>query len=609
MKFNFGNFGGYQSDPESGEYSWTPPKRENKKPKKPRKALSKGKALLISLLITIVFGFLYFYFKLPAINIHSGDLYIFIILLCLVWCASQLILGGFRGGSAKEYVNTARKQAAVPFYIICLCILVAVVGSVIGWRLFRARDYASLLTIEDGNFAGEVAEISFDQIPMLDEASANVLANRRLGELSDLVSQFEVNSESFQINYQNRPVRVTYLNYGDVFKWWNNQSAGIPAYIVIDMVTQEASVVRIDEGIRYSPSEYFFRDIDRYLRFKYPTLMFSDVNFEINEDGEPYWVATVITKRVGLFGGEDAIGAVLVNAVTGECEYLDIADVPTWVDRVFTADLIIQQYNYYGLYQGGFWNSLFGQSGCTEVTSLYNYIAQDDDVWMYTGITSVTGDRGNIGFILVNQRTKEARYYPCAGAEESSAMASAEGAVQQYSYTATAPLLLNTGGQPTYFMALKDASQLVKMYAMVNVQQYNIVATGDSVSECVENYVQLLADNGISTTTPVEPSNTESVSGTVADVRFAVADGNTVVYIRLEDSETYYTISAADAPEAVILNPGDEITVRFATDGADGALVALTELEITSRTPLDVPEPTPESAEPAETEEPAEGGT
>ncbi len=313
MRFNFGNFGnfgGFNEDPESGEYSWTPPKRE-KSAKKPRKSMSSGKATLLSIAITLVFAFLYFYFELPALNIHSGELYIFIILVALVWCACQLLLGGFRGGSVKEYVSTARKKAAVPFYIICLCALVAVVGSVIGWTVFRARDYAALLPIEDGNFTEDVAEISFDQIPMLDEASANVLANRRLGELSDLVSQFEVNDESFQINYNNRPVRVTYLNYGDVFKWWNNQRAGIPAYIVIDMVTQEASVVRIDQGIRYSPSEYFFRDIDRYLRFHYPTLMFSDVNFEINEDGDPYWVATVITKRVGLFGGEDAIGAVL----------------------------------------------------------------------------------------------------------------------------------------------------------------------------------------------------------------------------------------------------------------------------------------------------------
>ena len=600
MKFNFGNFGGFQQDPESGEYSWTPPRGEQRKPRKQRKAMGSVKANIISILITLVFAFLYFYFELPALNIHSGELYIFIILVALVWCVSSLILGGFRGNSVKEYVSTARKKAAIPFYIVCLCALVAIVGSVVGWTIFRARDYASLLTIEDGNFTEDVAEISFDQIPMLDDASANVLATRRLGELSDLVSQFEVNPESYQINYHNRPVRVTYLNYGDVFKWWNNQSAGIPAYLIIDMVTQEVEVVRIDQGIRYSPSEYFFRDLDRYLRFHYPTLMFSDVNFEVNEDGEPYWVATVITKKIGLFGGEDVTGAVLLNAVTGESEYLPMEEIPLWVDRVATADLIIEQYNYYGLYQGGFWNSLFGQSGCTEVTSYYNYIAQDDDVWMYTGVTSVTGDRGNIGFILVNQRTKEARYYPCAGADEASAMSSAQGAVQQFSYTATAPLLLNTGGQPTYFMALKDASQLVKMYAMVNVQQYDAVATGNTVEECVENYIELLADRGITTTTPGIDGEATEASGTVADVRYAVSDGNTVVYIRLEGSEQYYTIGVAESPEAIILNPGDEVTVHFSSGSAGETLVPLTGLDITSRAPLDSASEEPAAVQPTE---------
>ena len=566
MRFSFGNFsnfGNFNQDPNTGEYSWTPQRGSNDKPKKPRRTFSRGASLLISLAVTLVFGFFYFYFKLPAINIHSGDFYLFIILLCAVYCVCALLLEGFRADSVKGYVAQARKKAAVPFYIVCLCIVVAVAGSLIGWKLFRARDYAQLLPIENGDFAADVAEISFDQIPMLDSASANVLANRKLGELSELVSQFEVYSDSFQINYQNRPVRVTYLNYGDFFKWWNNQKAGIPAYMVIDMVTQEVTVQRLEQGIRYSPSEYFFRDIDRYLRFKYPTKMFTDVNFEVNEEGEPYWVATVVTKKVGLFGGEDAVGAVLVNAVTGESTYYDVADVPQWVDRVYTAELILEQYNYYGLYQGGFWNSLFGQSGCTEATSYYNYIAQDDDVWLYTGITSVTGDRGNIGFILVNQRTKEARYYPCAGAEESSAMASAQGAVQQYSYVATSPLLLNIGGQPTYFMALKDASQLVKMYAMVNVQQYNVVATGTSVSSCIESYERLLAENDITIDGGVS-TETSEVTGVIEDIRSSVINGNSVYYIKLEGEilnvGDRVSFHAAESEEAIIQASGLELS-------------------------------------------------
>ena len=578
MKSWFGSFGSFNRDPNTGEYSWVPPERSSGGgERRPRKAHSRAASLGISLAITLVFGFVYFYFKLPAINIHSGELYLFIILLCAVYCACALVLSGFSAAGVRGYVSEARKKAAIPFYIICLCLAVAVVGSLIGWKVFRARDYAALLPVEDGDFAADVAEISFDQIPMLDSASANVLANRKLGELSELVSQFEVYSDSFQINYQNRPVRVTYLNYGDFFKWWNNQKEGIPAYMVIDMVTQEVTVKRLEEGIRYSPSEYFFRDINRYLRFKYPTKMFTDVNFEVNEEGEPYWVATVVTRKVGLFGGEDAIGAVLVNAVTGESTYYDVADVPQWVDRVYTAELILEQYNYKGLYQGGFWNSLFGQSGCTEATRYYNYIAQDDDVWLYTGITSVTGDRGNIGFILVNQRTKDARYYPCAGAEESSAMASAEGAVQQYEYQATSPLLLNIGGQPTYFMALKDASQLVKMYAMVNVQQYNVVATGTSVSSCIESYEQLLAENGI-TIEGGSVSGGSEVEGVVADIRSSVIGGNSVYYVQLEGGDVYYSISASDSPEAAILNPGDRISLTASE--AEGPIIPASGLSI-----------------------------
>ena len=242
--------------------------------------------------------------------------------------------------------------------------------------IFRSGSYADLMPIENGDFAAEVSEIQWDQIPMLDEASANNLANRQLGELSDLVSQFEVDDASAQINFNDKPVRVNYLNYNGFFKWWNNHKEGIPAYIRIDMRTQEVEVVRLEEGIRYSPSEYLNRDLNRHLRFRYPTLMFDDVNFEIDDEGTPYWVASVMEKRVGLFGGRDIKGAVLMNAITGESEYLPIDQVPTWVDRVYAADVLIEQYNYYGKYANGFWNSMFGQSGCTKTTDGYNYIAQ-----------------------------------------------------------------------------------------------------------------------------------------------------------------------------------------------------------------------------------------
>ena len=42
------------------------------------------------------------------------------------------------------------------------------------------------------------------------------------------------------------------------------------------------------------------------LRFQYPTMMFSTPEFEINEEGHPFWIAPRVVKRIGLFGGVEA---------------------------------------------------------------------------------------------------------------------------------------------------------------------------------------------------------------------------------------------------------------------------------------------------------------
>ncbi len=540
--------------------------------------------VMINVAITLIAAGIYFYVELPALNIRSMELWIFIILALALFSFLTLITAGIgitRSSSPKDILRGLWKVCKIPVVLIALIIVFCFIGNISSAVIFNSKAYSNLIELEESDFTTDINEISYEQIPQLDKDSASVLANRKLGELRDLVSQFEVEKESAQINYNDRPVRVTYLNYGDFFKWLKNTRNGIPAYMVTDMVTQEVTVVRTENGIKYSPTEYFNRNITRHLRFNYPTLMFEDVNFEIDEDGIPYFVASVMTKRIGLFGGRDIVGAVLCNAITGECSYYDAADIPVWVDRVFTADLLIEQYDYRGMYQNGFWNSIFGQTGCTVTTEGYNYIAQDDDVWMYTGITSVGGDQSNIGFILVNQRTKASRFYNIAGAEEYSAMSSAEGAVQQYKYVAAFPLLLNIKGQPTYFLPLKDASSLVKMYAMVNVQQYQIVAYGTSLAECESNYEELLLQNKLITNKPEEPEAPEEnkfeteLTGIVIEIREAVIEGTTVYYVAIDSlPDKYLRLSAADNENTAILNIGDTITVSVNTENAEEKIIA-----------------------------------
>ena len=540
--------------------------RKTNRPKKERRPIGTPAArTAINLAVTLLFAAVYYYVALPAINLKTAEFYTFFVLLAVVYCVCAVITSGFQGTGAKGYFKFVKKQCKVPFFLTVGLLAVALVGSIISWEVFRAADYRDLLTVEEGDFAAEVEEISFDQIPMLDSASAKKLGNRKLGELADMVSQFEVADDYTQINFKGRPVRVTPLRYGDIIKWFNNRADGLPAYLVIDMVTQNVEVHRLEDGIRYTTAEHFGRNLYRYLRFHYPTYLFDEPAFEIDEQGNPYWVCPRISRTIGLFGGTDIIGAVLVDAVSGECTYYEVDDVPQWVDHVYTANLIIQQYDYHGTYVNGFINSLFGQRDVTVTTDGYNYIAIGDDVYMYTGITSVVSDESNIGFILSNQRTKETHFYSVAGAEEYSAMDSAQGQVQQMKYEATFPLLLNISDQPTYFMALKDAAGLVKMYAMVNVSQYQIVATGNTVAECESNYRVMLARNNLISAddTEVQPSDQQEVTGVIAEIRSAVIEGNTWYYLRLEQGDVYYAVSSADQRSAALLSVGDTVKVQY----------------------------------------------
>ena len=564
-----------------------------------------GKNILINLIVTIVAGFIYFYVELPPINLHSAAFYSFFLFISVVYCVTAVITSGIyrQAENGKTFWKLLKGSCIVPLIVIAAVFVVYVVGGLLSSVIIRSGAYAKLMTVETGDFTQDIEEISFDQIPMLDRDSAEKLGDRKLGELADMVSQFEVADNYTQINYKGRPVRVTPLRYGDVFKWLNNRSAGLPAYLIIDMVTQEVDVVRLPEGMHYTTAEHFSRNLYRHLRFQYPTFIFDEPTFEIDEDGTPYWVCSRVVKRIGLFGGTDIQGAVLVNAINGESQYY--TDIPTWVDGVYSADIIMEQYDYYGTYQGGFINSLFGQKNVTVTTAGYNYIAANDDVYVYTGVTSAGSDESNIGFILTNQRTKQTTFYSIAGAEEFSAMNSAEGVVQHLNYTSTFPLLLNISNQPTYFMALKDYAGLVKMYAMVNVQQYQIVATGASVEECQANYYKLLRQNKLDTgEEPVLPADEETVVGIVVALRSAVIDGTTMYYVTLDGGNTVYSISAGEVEKVVLLNVGDYIGITYEPSSLrDDCICTANDFEwVTAEEPV---EPAEEPEQPEENTEAA----
>ena len=468
--------------------------------------------LLLSFFITLVLGGGIYYLMIPAFNPKTTDFYVFIfILLILFMAVFSILIGARKKVERREYV---KKKSIIPIIIAGVLLLVMLVGYLVGCTLFRAHSYSEIMTVTESDFDTDFAEIHYDEVPRLDNRTAKVLADQQLGSLSEYKSQYVVSQNATQINYKGSPVRVAYLEYADVFKWFNNTKNGLPAYMLIDLVSQKVQVIncveQFGEGIKYSPTELFNEKLLRHLRFQFPTAIMDTPNFEIDDSAHPYWITPVLDKTIGLFGGTDVKGVIITDALNGESKYYSIDTVRTdsslnWIDVVYDESLILQQYNYHGKLANGFWNSIIFQNDVNVASDGSGNIALDDDVWVYTGVTSIESDTSNFGFILCNQRTKETRYYKNGGATEYSAVESARDAVQNYGYGAIFPILLDIEGQPSYFMSLYGDGYTVKGYALVNLDDKTVVGTGlldveksdaKALNAAVENYIDALKDKG-----------------------------------------------------------------------------------------------------------------
>lgn len=522
-----------------------------------KKNRSTLKSVLIAGVVTLATALIVHFIVLFPINIKSLETWFFFLVFLAEFAVVYTI--------SDTYVATAQAdQLTLPTaskYLLYVGVGAAIFAAVMvaySIPLLHASNYTALIGNDLVQKDIEDYSPTLDSVPLLDKASAELLANRTMGSLVDEVSQYQL-GDSVQITVSGTPIRVQPLEYAGFIKWITNRSDGIPGYISVDMNTQQSQIVRLDEGIRYSPSGYLFDNIQRYARYCYPFDMFDDYSFELDDSGNPYWIFPVLDHEIGLFGGTDVQAVVAINAVTGEHARYTLEDIPAWIDNVFSPELIMMQYDYYGSFQNGYINSIIGQKGVVCTTDGYNYIPMGDDLYMYTGVTSVLADESNIGFLFANLRTKEVEYYEYAGAEEYSAAASAEGMVQNLRYSATFPLLLKIDEEPTYVVALKDDAGLVKMYGMVNVSNYQIVATGDTVEACETKYFELMRASGV---TSEDTSKQETIEGRIEEILTASLNGTTVYYIKVSGDDNYYAISLADNQNAVLLQEGDSITLQ-----------------------------------------------
>ena len=546
----------------------------------------------VSAIISLIFGLIINYLALPAQTIHSSGLWWFWIVIGIIFTISAFI--------AQAICNNITCDDDKPIIGI-LCGILTAVGviamfftSISGWKCAHAEKYANLIKIEEGNFEKDIPQMSNEAV-IVDMKTAQRLGDRTIGTIKH-ASWYEADDEYDLIEVNGEYYRISSIKYNDIFAYWKASSEGIPGYILVNAKTQEAKYVPLEEGMKYAPSAFFSYDLSRHLHNQHPDYMYGKSFFEIDDDGNPYWITGAGTATIGMRGAPMITTIVITNAITGESEEYPINEVPDWVDHAYGVDYMMTRINWHYRYQEGWWNpsktnmyrtsyyyrskkSSDEENEFTPFDGYNSMVDSEGKIWFNSGITPANAAETNVGFILISPKTGQVKFYKAEGAEESSAQGAAEGLVQNLGYSASFPNMVNVDGIATYFMVLKDNAGLVQRYALCNVEQYAKVVQAESIEEALKLYRQKMnlsvaedsevpnlgvAEHG----EPLpEEYNTKMTNGVVSEVTEAQIKGYTFYYFTIEGNESIFMSSIQNSNlQPLKLKVGTEVTVMSYTE-------------------------------------------
>ena len=501
------------------------------------------KSLKKYLYILVIFWMILLYAMfLPAINLHSIGFWFY-----LLFAIIPLAFINFDYSSNLGMFFSNKKNKTL-ITITAIIMAVIMLSESIGTPLLGGLNhYRHRIEIPKSSNFSDINEFDQTQVQIIDKQVAMSLADRVFGEMgAEIVSQYKISNNYASVVVNNTMYRLTPVEYSGFIKWLSTSKNGTPGFISVNVNTGDTKFNELEKGLKYTQKAYFLNNLRVHLRLKYPTYIFGETKFEVDDNWHPYWVSEVMSyKFIGK--ARDVKGIVITDPISGECTYYDVKDIPEYVDNVYSAPLICEQYNSYGKYINGLFN--FSQKGITATTDDYAYLQKDGHLWMYTGVTSVGNDESNVGFIYVDMQDKEVIYIVSAGAEEYSARASAEGAVQEKGYRAVFPTMVNIEDEPVYFMGLKDNAGLIKAYAFVSYKNYQRVGVGSTVNEALKKYTGKNVVNS---------SDNKEIRIEISDIKSAVINGYTIYFIKTNDN-TYFNCSIEISNSLPFLKESDTI--------------------------------------------------
>ena len=542
-----------------------------------------GVARIVGMILVILLAAYFKWLLKPAINWRSEGLYFYILVVGII----AFVIFGIAENQCDSHTVTK-----ISIGIVGIAFLIIIVGAFLSSKMLHAKKYANLINVEDGDFAEDIIKVSdMESFPILDVETAQKLGNRAIGSL-ERTSQYEVNDEYNLIAYKGKEYRLSPLEYQGYFQAKNSYNYGIPGYVMVDAITQKAELVKLEEPINYAPSAKGDRNLKRYLRKEYPSYIFDKFQFDIDEEGKPYYIVPVKEATIGIFGGKIVKSFIIVNASTGELEEKLPEELPQWIDHAYSLDYLMNLAENYYSYKNGFWNSIFKKEGVKNLSYEwadegkenmdddddddvyfpgYNSLKTQDGVEFFTCVTSSGNDESAVGFILANAKKGTIKFYTGEGAEESTAQKQAESLTQNYGYTSSYPLIVNVEGVPTYILALKDKAKTNMAYVMVNVENYTNAVKGETLQETLMQYRKTIgkADNEIQEESIKEDrekeettKETTETTGNIEEIYQAIKSGDTCYFFLLENDPNLYISPISINSRQVQLKVGSNVTMK-----------------------------------------------
>ncbi|MCH7759560.1 hypothetical protein IID20_04350 [Patescibacteria group bacterium] len=468
-------------------------------------------------------------------------------------------------------INGIFNKGKLISYGIFMFIFMAV--GMTGCPIFRADDHHKLIgDVQEANWTETMAPVDEAHIRIVSKSQAQYLADKVLGESKDILgSRYNVGEVNI-CNVNGEIIWVAPLEFRGFWKW--NKFETTPGYVLVSAEDNSRKPVLVDSlELEYLPSAFWGKNLNRHVYTNgYQGYQLRETSFELNDKYQPYFTISATKPTLG-FGGAKTEGVIIVDPVTGDIEWYDVGQAPTWVDRVIPEEIAESYISKWGLYVEGWLNTVLEENNIVAPTP-YDY---GSDVWFvpspdgqnywFTGITSISSsDQSLVGAMMINTRNGQAYYYRLSGANEQAiydAVTQALGADGQR-WTPTQPIPYNIYGEWSFVVPIIGIDKpIFQRLAIVQAATLRMVI-GKNKRSALSQYQRLLAESSGNTVAASYLSEMKTVTGSIARKGAEIQDGVTVYSILLNEvPDKLFTLTSQNNSEVLVARVGDQVTLIF----------------------------------------------